>query len=204
MNRLPHTVSGISSGGFMAVQHHVVWSADVDGVTRGSWQSRGGRALTSMLPMMHAVCLFWEEAPVGGMETYDIGRDEQHLCRTSVTIIVQLRLGAPLKRSTVTTLSSRPLPDTPIGTDGHRPSARARSPAVARLSSLLPWRAALRWPPTARSTSCTCCGTARSSLPLRPASRRSFSTRGPHTLLYLRAHSCRLPLRCSWSYGATF
>ena len=32
MNRLPHTVSGISSGGFMAVQHHVVWSADVDGV----------------------------------------------------------------------------------------------------------------------------------------------------------------------------
>lgn len=31
-NRLPHTVSGLSAGAFMAVQHHVVWSNDVDGV----------------------------------------------------------------------------------------------------------------------------------------------------------------------------
>ena len=78
-----------------------------------------------VLSMMHAVCLFWEEAPVGGMETYDIGRDEQHLCRTSVTIIVQLKLGAPLKRSTVTTLSSRPLPDT--HRDRRAPSVGARA-----------------------------------------------------------------------------
>ena len=135
MNRLPHTVSGISSGGFMAVQHHVVWSADVDGVTRGSWQSRGGRALTSMLPMMHAVCLFWEEAPVGGMETYDIGRDEQHLSRTSVTTIVQLRLGAPLKRSTVTTHSLHVRYQTHPSGPTRAPSigARARSLAVAAL-----------------------------------------------------------------------
>jgi hypothetical protein len=31
LGRLPHTVSGISSGGYMAVQHHVVYSSDVDG-----------------------------------------------------------------------------------------------------------------------------------------------------------------------------
>ena len=30
--RLPHTVSGVSAGAFMAVQHHVVWSSDVDAV----------------------------------------------------------------------------------------------------------------------------------------------------------------------------
>ena len=84
-----------------------------------------------MLSMMHAVCLFWEEAPVGGMETYDIGRDEQHLCRTSVTIIVQLRLGAPLKRSTVTTLSSRPLPQTDTHRDRRAPSVGARARCLA-------------------------------------------------------------------------
>ena len=30
--RLPHTVSGLSAGGFMAVQHHIAFSTDVDAV----------------------------------------------------------------------------------------------------------------------------------------------------------------------------
>ena len=31
-NRLPHTVSGLSAGGYMAVQHHIAYSNDVDAV----------------------------------------------------------------------------------------------------------------------------------------------------------------------------
>ena len=56
-NRVPHTVSGISSGAFMAVQHHVVWSNDVDGagvIAGGPFWCALANAITAQTACMKA------------------------------------------------------------------------------------------------------------------------------------------------------
>ena len=63
MNRLPHTVSGISAGVFMAVQHHVVYSNDVDGldgvsaIAGGPFWCANANAITAQTACMKAPAL---------------------------------------------------------------------------------------------------------------------------------------------------